>query len=210
MEIKVFELGEFATNAYLLLDKQLGEAILIDAPEGTTKVIKSHLETSHCTLKHILITHGHWDHTFEMENIRKLGVPSYAHTGDQSLIENPAIMSAVAMRDLGVAPSKIDHTLTDGDEIYLLNQTIRILHVPGHSRGNIAFYFPKLNCVFPGDALFAGSIGRFDLPGGSKEQLFQSIKEKLYTLPDETIVYPGHGPKTTIGHEKKFNNFVRG
>jgi glyoxylase-like metal-dependent hydrolase (beta-lactamase superfamily II) len=101
------------------------------------------------------------------------------------------------------------HFLKEGDEVFLGDDKLHVLFTPGHSPASICFYCREQNFVIGGDVLFYESVGRFDLPGGNEAQLYQSIKEKLYVLPDETIVYPGHGQATTIGHEKKYNPFVR-
>lgn len=209
MEIRTYELGPIGTNAYLLLNEATKEAAIIDAPEGTLDTLLPVIQNAGCQLTAILITHGHWDHTYDMERLRQTGAPTYAHAADKQLIENPAIMSTFMMRDIGLQASQIDHEIIDNETLQFLGSAVHILHVPGHCKGNVAFYFPEHKAIFTGDSLFAGSVGRWDLPGGNEQELRNSIKTKLYPLPDDTIVYPGHGPSSTLGKEKKTNSVVR-
>lgn len=109
---------------------------------------------------------------------------------------------------LNLEPIKVDRWVRQGERFEALGTTVEVRHVPGHCPGNVLFYFPALQAAFVGDALFAGSIGRTDLPGGDFDTLAQSIREQIYTLPDDTVVYPGHGPDTTVGAEKETNPYV--
>lgn len=208
MKIFTYELGPVATNAYLLVEGS--EAVLIDAPDGVSEAIQADLKASQAQLTTLLLTHGHWDHTAGFGEILSEKLEVVANDGDKALYENPEIMSAFMSSDLQLVPIQVDKWVEGGQVLEVLGKRCQILHVPGHSPGNIAFYFPEEGKVFVGDALFAGSIGRTDLPGGSFATLEQSIKQKLYTLPDQTVVYPGHGPTTTVKEEKETNPFVRG
>jgi glyoxylase-like metal-dependent hydrolase (beta-lactamase superfamily II) len=131
------------------------------------------------------------------------------------MIETPEIMEEIIGRDLGLEPVKVDTWIAQGDKFNALGVEVEVRHVPGHCPGNVLFYFAgnkdkkSAGAAFVGDALFAGSVGRTDLPGGSMEQLERVIRSEIYTLPDETVVFPGHGPRTTVGAEKRTNPYVQ-
>ncbi len=162
-------------------------------------------------LKALWITHGHWDHTQGgAEVLRQAKVPVVAHRDDQTLIETPEVMEGFMGEKLGLEGFAVDQWVGDGDTLEVLGEKVEVRHVPGHCPGNIMFVFPRLDAAFVGDAIFAGSIGRTDLPGGSLEVLSRSIRERIYTLPDATTLYPGHGGATTVGQEKRSNPYVQG
>lgn len=207
MEIAIFTLGPVQTNAFLL--QANGEAVLIDAPFGAEQVVGEALRKSGARLTHLLLTHGHWDHTGDAAALAGEGVEVWAHPGDRELYEQPGVMSDFSLPGYDLLPVRVDRWLRDGEVLELLGQRVEIRHVPGHAPGNVLFYFPEEETVVVGDALFAGSIGRCDLPGGDFSQLEKSIREKIYTLPEETIVLPGHGPTTKVGREAKTNPYVR-
>ncbi len=209
MEARVFELPPIATNAYLLMATETGEAVLFDAPMSAWETVKPELEKHGCRLTALLLTHGHWDHIVDTATIARTGVPVYGHQGDQELFENPSRMGGFMVPGLQVEACKIDHFLDDGGTLSLLGETVEVRHVPGHSDGSILFYLKSFNLAISGDAIFAGGVGRTDFPGCSAEILYTSIREKIYSLPDDTDLCPGHGPQTTPGHEKQSNPFVR-
>ena len=210
LSLQVLPLGPLETNAYLLADADRKEALLVDAPEGVAQYVAQFLEEEGVKLVALLLTHGHWDHITDGQAIRSQGATVYAHKGDQAWLEDPAKMAVAMPPGYTIEPITIDEWLEEGQTLELMGQSIEVLHVPGHAPGCLAFYFPSLEIAFVGDAIFAGSIGRTDLPGGSFETLKASIKEKLYTLPDETMLCPGHGPATTVEDEKANNPFVKG
>lgn len=158
----------------------------------------------------LLVTHGHWDHIGDLGVLGNDGVTVYAHPGDREWIENPGVMAAFMPPGLSIPPGRVDRWVEEGDAWEWAGRRIEVRHVPGHAPGNILFYFPSLAAAFVGDALFQGGVGRFDLPGGDWPTLEASIRERIYTLPDDTTVYPGHGPATSVGDEKRSNPFVRG
>ena len=201
--------GPLATNAYLLTDSSRGEAVLIDAPHGVWEEISPILERENCRLVALLITHGHWDHTGDAARIQNLGVPLYAHEADRIFIERPEVMAMFTIPGISLEPARLEHPVAQGQQLHLLGQPIEVRHVPGHCPGNVLFHFIEARAAFVGDALFAGGIGRYDLPGGSLEMLDNSIRTQIYTLPEDTAVYPGHGPDTTVGDEKTGNPYVR-
>jgi hydroxyacylglutathione hydrolase len=210
MELHVLPSGPIQTNAYLLVAPTLREAVLIDAPEGIWAKIEPLLRASQATLREVWITHGHWDHTQGgAEVVQQSGARVRAHRADQPLIETPEVMTVFLRGGIRVDPIRVDHWLTPGERWEALGAPVECRHVPGHCPGNVLFYFSSLGAAFVGDALFAGSVGRTDLPGGSAATLAESIRSQIYTLPDATAVHPGHGPSTRVADEKATNPFVR-
>lgn len=208
MRIHCIPSGPLETNAYLLADANRGEAILVDAPHGVWDEIEPLLQTTGCRLVALLITHAHWDHTGDAARIQALGVTIVAHEADRLMLETPGIMAPFMIPGIGVEPAQLDMPVADGSFLDLAGEHIEIRHVPGHCAGNVLFYFPSLRSAFVGDALFAGSIGRTDLPGGSFQVLERSIRTRIYTLPGNTHIYPGHGPDTTVAEEMAHNPYV--
>jgi hydroxyacylglutathione hydrolase len=211
--VKVHSLpaGPIQTNAYLLTDTARGEAVLVDAPSGIWSIVEPILKREGSRLSLLLLTHGHWDHTQgAAEVVRKSGAKVLAHAADRPLIETPEVMRPLLLPGITVEPVKVDRWLSDGEAIDVLGDKVAVGHVPGHCPGSLSFYFPGSAVVFSGDALFKEAVGRTDLPGGSFDELENSIRTRLYTLPEETIVYPGHGGPTTVGDEKAGNPYVSG
>lgn len=211
MNLYVLPAGPIQTNAYLLTAPELGEAVLIDAPGGIWTQIQPLLAKDKCELVELWLTHGHWDHTQgAAEVVSETGAKVRAHSDDQVLIETPEVMKAFMDRRIVLEPVKVDAWVEQGEELDVLGGTFEVRHVPGHCPGNVLFYNAVMQSAFVGDALFRSSIGRTDLPGGDFDQLEQAIREQIYSLPDETKVYPGHGPATTVGVERSTNPYVRG
>jgi hydroxyacylglutathione hydrolase len=207
MQIDVLPAGPIETNAYLLTAES-GESLLVDAPPAVEGAVRERLAQRGARLAAILVTHGHWDHIGDLGKFRGDGVDVYAHAGDREWIENPAIMAAFMPPGLEVIPGRVDRWVGDGEKLEVAGAAVEVRHVPGHAPGNILFYFPGLAAAFVGDALFRGGVGRFDLPGGDWPTLERSIRERIFTLPGETAVYPGHGPATTVMEEMRNNPFV--
>lgn len=211
IQIKTFTVNSFGENCYLLYD-DTKEAVIIDC--GCSSPIEeneiSAFITSHqLILKHHLCTHIHVDHLFGAPFIyKKYGLLPEADAKD--IQQMPSIQQQAILFGL----PRISEDISFGCELHARDcvkfghSELHVLEVPGHSPGSVAFYAPTIKAVFVGDALFAGSIGRTDFWGGSHEQLIRSIKEQLLTLPDETNVFPGHGPETTIAYEKIHNLFL--
>ena len=208
MKIACFELGPVATNAFLLWEEGKSDATLVDAPPGADQAIKSALEDHELNLSQLLLTHGHWDHMAGAATVKWPGVETWGHEADRTLCAEPAVMSAFAMPGMSFDPVVIDHWIGEGDLIDVLGRQVEVRHVPGHCPGNVLFYFQEDKIALVGDAIFAGSIGRTDLPGGDSDLLEKSIREKIYTLPDEVVLLPGHGPNTSVGREKATNPYV--
>lgn len=211
MQLDVIPAGPIDTNAYLLSAPERGEALLIDAPGEVWADVKPLLADRGCRLVELWITHGHWDHMQgAAEIVRATGAKVLAHADDRPLIETPEIMERFMGERLNLQGVHVDHWVTPGESRDVLGLSAEIRHVPGHCPGNVLFYFPALAAAFVGDALFRGSIGRTDLPGGDHGLLLRSIREQIYTLPGETKVFPGHGPATSVADERTGNPYVRG
>jgi glyoxylase-like metal-dependent hydrolase (beta-lactamase superfamily II) len=211
MKLHVLPAGPIQTNAYLLTAADRGEAILIDAPGDVWSQVKPILSCEKCRLTELWITHGHWDHTQGgAEIIRQTKAQVSAHAADREMIETPEIMERFMGAQLNLEPIHVDRWLQPGERVSAFGLEAEVRHVPGHCPGNVLFYFPGARAAFVGDALFAGSVGRTDLPGGDFELLEKSIRGQIYTLPMDTKVFPGHGGATTVQAERATNPFVRG
>lgn len=208
-EIRVLTLGIAATNCYILGDTETGDAILIDPVDQPELLLKT-IADEGWTLKLMLATHGHFDHVLASKGVKDAtGVPFYIHSADlpwlKSLPDRGVQFTGSPFPEAAIP----DRLLTDESEtITLGNFRLETLFTPGHAPGHIAFYWPEANLVFAGDALFKGSIGRTDLPGGNYEMLMRSIFEKLVPLGDDVRVLSGHGEPSTIGHERRTNPFL--
>jgi hydroxyacylglutathione hydrolase len=196
--------GIFETYAYLVAAPN--GAILFDAPAGTCEW----LEATRHRPDLLLITHGHVDHIEDAHKVKeRFGCKVGYHTDSAPLISEPSFFKQLGF-SLEIEPTKADFLIDETDSRDFLGLQFRIFLVPGHCPGSLCFYLPEEKLLIGGDVLFAGSIGRTDLPGCDHQTLISNIKNKLYLLPDETKVLPGHGPSTTIGEEKRHNPFVRG
>jgi len=207
--VETFPVGMLACNCTILGDEQTGEAIVIDPGEEVGRIQKR-LVAHGLKLKQILVTHGHIDHVGGALKLKRLtGAPIYLNEGD---LEQLALMQEQA-NWLGVETPETappDESLADGMTVGLAAYPAQVLHTPGHTQGSIGLHFAPLKLLVAGDTLFAGSIGRTDLPGGNYDQIIDSIHSRLLALPDETKVVPGHGPASTIGAERRSNPFLRG
>lgn len=207
MKVSVYCGGPVETNGYLI--RQGSTAWLVDAPVGMLDWVNPQChgaEKAHWA--GLLVTHGHWDHIAEAESLqRRLGLPVFIHRDSAILMENPSIQAAYNPF-CELVPCHADRVLESEPEAMETGIAIRFLHCPGHCPGSVCYYFPGEKLVFTGDVLFAGGVGRWDLPGGSREELLKAISEQLLHLPDETRVWPGHGPATTIGRERATNPYL--
>ncbi|WP_255558613.1 MBL fold metallo-hydrolase [Horticoccus luteus] len=209
--LHVLPAGPIQTNAYLLTAPERGEAVLIDAPGNVWADVAPLLATEKCALRELWLTHGHWDHTQgAAEVVRATQARVRGHRADRALYETPEVMSAFLMPGLQLEAVMVDEWVEQGTRFAALGMDVEVRHVPGHCPGNVLFYLPAAQAAFVGDALFNGSIGRTDLPGGNFAQLENAIRTQIYALPDATAVYPGHGEPTTVGAEKEGNPYVRG
>lgn len=199
-------LGMVGTNCYLLCNMDIKECVLID-PADSQDEISRMIDESGCSLKGILLTHGHFDHIMAADAIRdKYGVKVYASCDEKNTLEQPHINLGEAY---GLKLSvKADVWHKDGEILKLAGFDIEALHTPGHTEGGSCYYIREIGVLFSGDTLFCGSVGRTDFPGGSMSEIVRSIKEKVMVLPDDTKVYPGHGEGTSVGYERENNPFL--
>lgn len=207
LSVHFFEFNPFAENTYVIFD-ETGVAAIIDAGcygREEEKELEDFIAAKKLTPKLLLNTHSHIDHILGADFVkRKYNIPLYIHPGDESTLRSGPVVSAM----YGI--EKFHDVTSDGhigDEVVVGNEKLKVLFVPGHAPGHVAFYHEAQGIVIGGDVLFNRSIGRTDLPGGNFDTLINSIHKKLFVLPDNVIVYPGHGPSTTIGEEKVHNPF---
>lgn len=205
MIVKQFVEGFIANNNYLLIDEESKEAALIDCTDYISE-LGAVLKEYDAKLKYILLTHGHFDHIMGVPKIKQeFGAKVYLHKDDKELVDN----SDEFMISVGMQPfehPEIDKYIDENEEIYLGKNKIRIIHLPGHTQGGVGYLVDGM--LFAGDSIFLESVGRTDLPGGNHKQLIESIKNKIFSLNGDTILYVGHGTNTTVEHEKKYNEFV--
>jgi len=206
--VETFPVGPLQCNCTILGDGETGEAIVID-PGDEIGRIERRLREHGLKLKQILITHAHIDHVGGALKLKKLtGAPIFMNENDLSLLQAMEMQAAW----LGVAPPETalpDASLKEGQRVGLERFPAQVLHTPGHTQGSICLHFAPMKLLVAGDTLFAGSIGRTDLPGGDYGQIIDSIHSRLLVMPDETRVLPGHGPETTIGAERESNPFLQ-
>jgi len=210
MEIGCLILGLYETNCYILRrDNQAGDCLIIDAGLDCAPLI-DFLRQRKLSPAALVLTHGHIDHIAGINALRDNfpDIKVYIHQLDADMLEEP-FSNLSAMTGAAFITGPADFTLQDGDVVEQAGVKLQVLHTPGHTPGGISLYSAEDGIVFSGDALFADSVGRTDFPGGSMPQLVTGIKDKLLTLPDETKVYPGHGPETTIAREKTYNQYLR-
>lgn len=203
--IEVIPVGGIETNCYLIGDGK--EAVLIDPGDDAEKIIGM-IRNRNAKVARIVLTHGHADHIGAVPELRKYtGAPVLIHSEDAIMLTD-AMANLSAVFDVPFVAEPADGLLKDGDLISAGNIKLKVLFTPGHTPGGVSLYEKDAGVVFTGDALFAGSIGRTDFPKASHERLIEAIREKLLSLPAETIVYPGHGPQSTIGNEKEENPWL--
>ncbi len=212
MKLKTFVFNPIQVNCYLLWD-ETKEALLIDCGclfSHEKMQLQQFIEENELKITQYLNTHLHFDHIFGNPFVEKMfGIKSKANDADWTWAEN--ISERVSRFGLRYDEqiSLPEQVLHHGDIIKFGKQSVKVLAVPGHSPGSLAYYIPEHNMVFTGDALFRDSVGRTDFPDSNHRQLIESIKQQLFTLPDETIVYPGHAEPTNIGYEKEYNFYIK-
>jgi len=203
MKIERFTGGFVQTNGYLV--EGPGGHLLIDAPAG----VASWLKAKGVTPAALLLTHQHYDHVEDAAALQAAGVPVFAFADYSTELTLEAHARSWGL-PIGVTPYQVDHLLSpaDGRTLDLAGFRIGLAHVPGHSTDSVTFHFPEQGVLFSGDTLFAGGIGRYDLPNGNGKQLLDGIRGKLLALPGETRVFPGHGPDTNIAEERAGNPYL--
>ncbi len=206
MKLHVLPLGHLSTNCYILADETTGDAVVVDAP-ANPEVIINFLTEHNYYLNEIILTHGHYDHILALKQLKEAtSAPLAVHENGKAFL-NDGINNLCHYVGIEWTPIEADRYLKDGDTVMVGSTQMQVLHTPGHTSDCICLYGGDI--LISGDTLFQMSVGRCDHPTGSLPQEIQSIKSKLMVLPDSTMVYPGHGPKTTIGDERKGNPYLQ-
>ncbi|MCU7205053.1 MBL fold metallo-hydrolase [Turicibacter sp. TA25] len=207
MNVYPLVLGPVQTTCYVVSSQ--GRAVIVDPAANATKIIQ-YLGTKKLIPEAILLTHGHFDHIGAVNELAaKYSLPIYAHKSEKEYFDQPEVNLSTMMYQPFVLSEDLDyHWLADGATLTCLDTQVKIFHVPGHTSGSLCYYFVKDRMVFTGDTLFKQSIGRTDFIYGNHQQLVTGIRQKLLTLPDDTLVYPGHGDCTTVADEKRNNPFL--
>lgn len=201
MKIRCIPVGAIQTNCYVVINEEAKEALVID-PGEQAKDIRAFMQKQGVTPVAILLTHGHFDHTGAVEELKgSYGIPVYAAKKEKSVLSEPNL----SMADYTLTA---DEWLEDEEKLSLAGFNLTVIATPGHTPGGCCFYFEEEKVLFSGDTLFCESVGRTDFPGGSMSALIRAIREKLFCLPDDVLVFPGHMGETNIGHEKQYNPFV--
>ena len=213
LKVHRIAVGPFQANAYVVWEDDprspaAGEAILVDAGAEAERILRE-IESRGLRLVAVLQTHAHGDHIAALDEVvTATAAPVYMHPDAEGMLRSPEV-NLSAWAGMPVRSAVEYRPVREGDALELLGRPVRVLETPGHAEGSVSFHLPDDGVVFTGDALFAGSIGRTDFPGGSFETLVRGIRDKLLTLPDETVVHSGHEGSTTIGRERRTNPFLR-
>lgn len=204
--IKTFVEGPIDANNYLVIDEESKEAVLIDCSSSREEYIQA-VKDSNINLKYILLTHGHFDHILGLNAFKnEFNVEVFMAKEDEKQLEFAPQMCSIFTGNDMTSNIEVKNYIKDNDELFIGKTKIKAISTPGHTEGGMCYLIE--NKLFSGDTLFQGSVGRCDMPGGDLGTIIKSIKEKLFILPDEIEVYTGHGPKTVIGFEKKYNEII--
>lgn len=205
MIFRTLTVGPLETNCYILGDEKSKEAVVID-PGGDFKEIEGELRKLRLKVKYIILTHGHFDHTGALTQLKKAtGADILIHSADAGMLSSSGQAQSFFMENAAENCSA-DRLLQEGDKIRFGEYSLEVLHTPGHTPGGISLVTDTM--IFTGDTLFYGSVGRADLPGSSYKKLIDSIRTKLLNRSDDYMIYPGHGPESTIGEERRNNPFL--
>lgn len=201
-------LGQVQTNCYLIVNEEDKQCLIVDPADEYKKIVMM-IERTGCVPKGIFLTHGHFDHILAADELRNAyGIKIYASEDEKAILDSPDMNLSSLMGRTPVA-LKADVYLRDGEELEAAGIKIRAIHTPGHTKGSMCYYIESAKVLMSGDTLFSESVGRTDFPTGSMSEIVNSIKNKLFELPDETRVYPGHGDATEIDYEKQYNPFCQ-
>lgn len=205
MRINKLVVGPVTTNCYIVSNEDTKEAVIIDPGAQPDKIMQK-VQDEGVTVKVILLTHGHFDHICAVNEMKNLcHVKIYIGEEDADLMENTDENVSAMFGCPYIA--RADETLRDGEQLQIAGFSIEVLHTPGHTKGGVCYYFREEGVMFCGDTIFCQSVGRTDFPTGNSLTLSESIKQKIFCLPDDVQLFPGHGESTTVGYEKKYNLF---
>jgi len=209
MILEMLTVGPFQENCYIIGDEDSGAGAVVDPGDEAARIALA-VEQTDLEVGSIIVTHAHIDHVGAVAALAdEYACPVLMHAESEPMLMQLPTQAMMMGLKFGKVPA-VDRHISDGEVLEVGKLRLRSLYTPGHAPGHLAFYIEDEGVVLSGDALFAGSVGRVDLPGGSMEVLMRSIEERLLTLPDETWVYPGHGPRTSIGNERTSNPFLQG
>ena len=209
MILEMLTVGPFQENSYIIGDEDSGAGVVVDPGDEAARIALA-VEQTDLEVGSIIVTHAHIDHVGAVAALAdEYACPVLMHAESEPMLMQLPTQAMMMGLKFGKVPA-VDRHISDGEVLEVGKLRLHSLYTPGHAPGHLAFYIEDEGVVLSGDALFAGSVGRVDLPGGSMEVLMRSIEERLLTLPDETWVYPGHGPQTSIGNERTSNPFLQG
>jgi hydroxyacylglutathione hydrolase len=209
MILEMLTVGPFQENSYIIGDEDSGAGVVVDPGDEAARIALA-VEQTDLEVGSIIVTHAHIDHVGAVAALAdEYACQVLMHAESEPVLKQLPTQAMMMGLKFGKVPA-VDRHISDGEVLEVGKLRLRSLYTPGHAPGHLAFYIEDEGVVLSGDALFAGSVGRVDLPGGSMEVLMRSIEERLLTLPDETWVYPGHGPRTSIGNERTSNPFLQG
>lgn len=209
MKIIPLVAGILETNCYLVVSEESQTAILIDAPPDSKNLVVEELRKGNLRLEAILLTHTHWDHTVDANAIKKdTGAKLFVSIADYYRLQEP-MKHTLMMLDFEIEPAVADYLISNKELLPLQTAQVLAVPTPGHTEGGLTFIFHSIRSAFVGDTIFYLSIGRTDLPGGDENALLQSIKEVVFALPEDYLLYPGHGMPTTVAFEKENNPFLK-
>lgn len=206
MKIEKFVLGSMGTNCYLVMNEETKELLIVD-PAVCPDYVVSHVKSNGYTPKAVLLTHGHFDHVMGIDGwVKEFDIPVYLHEDEERILADPEL-NLSELFGSGYSYHKVN-CLRDGQTLQLAGFTFQVIHTPGHTCGGCCYYEKAEGVLFSGDTLFYQSVGRSDFPTGSMSTLVRSIKDRLFCLPDDVMVYPGHNDATCIADEKMYNPYV--
>lgn len=204
--VKTMTVGPLGENCYILKDDVTADGIVID-PGAEGERIISYIKSEGINLKAVVNTHAHWDHIGAVDEVRdEFDVPFAIHELDSEMVVSPKLNLSAFMGEMGKA-REAERILQDGDEVQFGNSKLQVIHTPGHTKGGVCLYDGD-KALFTGDTLFCMSVGRTDFPGGDMDELLDSIRIGLGKVHDEAVVYPGHGPTSLMGHERRSNPYL--
>lgn len=206
LAIRMMVLGPVQTNCYFLINEDTKEVLIVDPADRAQKIIEW-INSEGLKPTAILLTHGHFDHIMGVAGVKKeYNIPIYASKDEVEVLADPQINVSTIMG--AYLSMKADKLFSDGDVLELAGMKLKVISTPGHTIGSVCFYMEEEKVLISGDTLFEASVGRSDFPTGSSRQLIESIKTRLFVLPDDTDVFPGHGGTTSIAYEKAHNPFI--